>query len=280
MKIALRYLLSEYKRWLMQSKNITLLIGIVLVRKVVIVPLLDAAKSMNTPLQIWETSIAVGNSGLVLLLLPVFFIVLISDFPFLDSNLYFVLPRIGRKRWCVAQILFVYVSALSYVVFIIFTTFIQTAFESYVFDGWSLVVTDYEDQFRIRTLIPLNLYNQMSPVKAFLWTFLLLFLFTSLSASVILLGSSYGKKKLAVGAWIITIMLGMATTSLKITVQWIFPSSHAILWIHYDCYFRAVRFPVACSALILLFLSILFNILSYRKMKRIDYSSLGEGEMI
>ena len=81
MKIALRYLLSEYKRWLMQSKNITLLIGIVLVRKVVIVPLLDAAKSMNTPLQIWETSIAVGNSGLVLLLLPVFFIVLTFVFP-------------------------------------------------------------------------------------------------------------------------------------------------------------------------------------------------------
>ena len=111
-------------------KEYHVLIGIVLVRKVVIVPLLDAAKSMNTPLK-YGNKYCRGKFRVSIVIVTGIFIVLISDF-LLDSNLYFVLPRIGRKRWCVAQILFVYVSALSYVVFIIFTTFIQTAFESYV----------------------------------------------------------------------------------------------------------------------------------------------------
>ncbi len=272
-----RYLVAEYRRWLLQPQNISLIILILIIRKVVINPLITASINANSPLQIFEPCIAVGNSGLILLLLPIFFIVIISDYPFLDSNLYFVLTRIGRRCWVIAQILFVYIAAFTYVAFLFLATLIQTCFKSYLINGWSLVVTDRNMQSGINELIPLNLYNQMPPMQAVIVTYLLLFLFISLGASVQLLGSAIGRKKVFSIVWILIIMMGMAAVSLRKNIEWLFPSAHSILWIHYDKYYRAVRFPILGSIAILLCMSVILNILAYTRMKKSDFSRLKEG---
>ncbi|HCJ07025.1 MAG TPA: hypothetical protein DHV96_01275 [Lachnospiraceae bacterium] len=247
---------TEYIRWLSSPKSILFFVLIVPLRETIILPILDCANKMQQPLNILEPCISLANSGLILLLIPFAYLTLMADFPCMDANMCFVLSRAGRCNWILGEIVFQFTSLLTYISFIIITTLIQTSHVSYLANAWSLVATDYDSKYindgsiGMSSLLPPNLYLQMTPGKAFALSYLLLGLSLILWSGLLLWAALYGRK--LIGYWLIiaNIIIGIAFCTIDTPQKWCFPISHSILWIHYQDYYRAYAFSPSNSLLL------------------------------
>ena len=70
----------EYLKWIFDEKQIVTIVGIVFMHVMIIQPFLNRSQEMQTPVNIVEVFLAVANSKMFLLILPVLFLVIISDF--------------------------------------------------------------------------------------------------------------------------------------------------------------------------------------------------------
>ena len=271
----------EYLQWITNPKLLMFVVLLVFIRELVILPILRAAQLMDTPINMWEPCIAVGNSGIILLFLPVFYIMLMSDFPKLNHNMFYFIPRVGRKNWFAGQLLFQAAATATYLLIIIVSTLLQVMHNAYSLNGWSLVATRFSSsqfagQVDMANLIPLNLYYQMSPIKAFIYTYILLFLYLSLLGCMILFGFMFGKKVWSFFGVIVMIAVGMGFTALRSGYMWLFPSAHAILWIHCQRYYRKYVFSPLLSIVLLSGACILFIVCSGRKFKSVNLDNIME----
>ena len=273
---------SEYIKWLCNPRMIMVLTMFIPVRELIILPMVKAAAEMNQPLNLFEPCIASANSGLVLLFLPLIYIVLMAAFPTVDGNMLFYITRMGRKNWILGEILFQMMSAVTYCAAVICITAAQTANVSFLADGWSIAVTDYDKMdyaiagFHMGILIPPNLFYQMSPYKALFLSYFLLTLFLLLCSMAFLLGSLWGKKLLSLFLIIVQILLGCGLFETKSGFMWLLPFSHSILTVHYQKYFRKYTFSPGMSIFLFLILLAVLAVMSYQKAKNVNLHMTGE----
>lgn len=54
----------------------------------------------------FEPYIATANSYLVLLIVPIFALILMSDFPNLEDGYMFTIYRMGKTKWLIGKVIF------------------------------------------------------------------------------------------------------------------------------------------------------------------------------
>lgn len=272
---------SEYVKWLRNPRFLLVIAACVPVHELIVRPMVIAAGEMGQPLNMFETSIATANSGFALLLFPLIFLVLIAPFPTVDENMIYYIARMGRRNWILGEMLFQFLSAVSYCIIIIGVTTVQTVNISFLANGWSIPVMDYDKMGSMRgihmgTLIPPNLFYQMPPYKALVLSYLLLAFFLFFSSMIFLLGSICGKKLLFLFIVVSQIALGCGLFVTKSPFMWALPFSHSVLSIHYQKYFRKYVFSPWLS-LALFCMSLLFvGAAVYRKVQKVSIDMIGE----
>lgn len=272
----------EYIQWITNPKLLTFVVLLVFIRELVMLPIMRAADMMEQPINMWEPCIAIGNSGIILLFLPIFYIMLMSDFPKLNNNMYYFIPRVGRINWFIGQVFFQVAATCTYLFAILVSSLLQIVNIAYGVNAWSLVTTHFAGSpyassgIDIGNLIPLNLYYQMAPFKAFAYTYILLFFYLMLWGCLMLLGFMYGKKVLSFFLSIVLIGIGMGFTALKSKYMWYFPSGHAILWIHCQRYYREFVFPPMLSIGLFCVACVILLLLSARKFTRVNLDTIME----
>lgn len=282
-KLSLKQIFSVFKReyteWITNPRMLVCLVVLVMIREIVILPLKNYAFTLAQPINALEPVIAVANSGIMLLLIPLVYLVIMADFPRVSGNTYFYLLRVGQRNWIMGQVLFQVLSLLTYLLFVILSTMVQTFSYAFLINGWSLVVTSADMTTSVSDLVPLNLYYQMPPYRAFAESYLLLFLFLLLCSSVMLFASLYGRKVLAFWIVMLSIAAGIVLCSVKTKWMWLFPVSHSILWIHFQDYYRQYVFPPILSLIVLLVLIVIVYAAVAHAAKRINIDRLrGEQE--
>lgn len=263
----------EYVKWVCNSRMVLLVIMYIFMRVCVISPLLERSGRLNQPLNLLEPFIAVGNSGFIVLILPIVYLTLMSDYPKTDGNSMMVLVRTGKINWLAGQLIFSFLSILSYLLILFFATVLSVFPYAFLDNGWSLVATDFDYYFleeagsTTSMLLPANLYNQMAPYEAAVSTFLFLAMYFFLLVSIMLLFRIY-KQKL-VGFFISgsLIALGAACCSLKTPLMWVFPMAHSIIWLHFDGRFRRQPVPVFASVLYYAVSCTIIIVLAVRQIK-------------
>jgi hypothetical protein len=176
------------------------------------------------------------------MLMPLVYITLVADFPALCGNTFFVMKRVGRLNWLMGQMLFVWMTILTFI-FIIFTA--SAIMSSGVFSTqWSDVVTKYDIIYPnelgnfASKLLPSNLYNQMPIVAALVQSSLLLSLYLFLLALILCLFKMMYLRALGLFFAIFIIALGVALSSSQIWLMWLFPMANSVIWLHYTEVFR------------------------------------------
>lgn len=97
---------TEYVKWIANPRSILLGVMIIFIYQFALQPLLNHAALMQSPLNVLEPFIAIENSNLIMIMVPVMYLVLMSDFPKSDgSSLFFVL-RVGKLNWLFGQVVF------------------------------------------------------------------------------------------------------------------------------------------------------------------------------
>lgn len=255
MKGIVRIAVAEYKRWLCNPRILLLFVLIIYAREAVGKVLCEHAIAMGEKLHWLEPYLALNNSVVAILIMPVFFLVLMSDFPVMEGSYLWQIYRTGKVKWIVTQMLFSFFAILT-VMFGMFLSSIVSCLGSITMKGsWSNVVTRYYLAFPddanspTAQLIQGDIYNQLEVGEAMLLSVTLTILMLLLYCAILLCGKIYGKKYLPLGICIALMGLGAALCLMGTKISFILPPAHALLSGHMHEYLRKPIFPYWASFL-------------------------------
>lgn len=273
---------TEYIKWILDARMIILGVLLIFIYNFAIEPLLQNSELMNEPLNVFEPFIAVSNSGTILLIIPLVFLTLIADFPKIDTNTVFYIIRVGRINWLIGQVIKLVMMAVSYLFVIFVGATVPMITRGFVSNEWSLVATDFVRRFPEKsgnygvTLLPENLYNQLTILGAAVESYLLVFAYL-LILGLLLLSFSLIKKKTAgfvlCGA---VISLGTAFCSIKTSLMWTMPMANSIVWLHFTKYFRQPVVTMTFSIIYLVTFIAALLIFCGVAIKKFNYDNVSE----
>ncbi|MCM1062200.1 MAG: hypothetical protein NC452_18200 [Eubacterium sp.] len=271
----------EYLNWITNPRIIILGVLFIFIKFLVIEPLAARAEKFGEKLAVFESFVALSNSGMLALFIPIVFLVLLSDYPKLHGNSMLYIYRTGKHNWLFGQFLFLITAILTFLGLIFLLSILFSGGQ--LCYNWSDAVTKYNARFPDEAynfdsqLLPSNLYNQIPMITAVLQTFFLIFEYLFLLALIIyavkiLFNNSFG---LVVGLAII--VFGVITTSLSLDTMWIFPMANSIIWLHYDEIFSEPIYPIWCSFAYFgatISILIFINIIALKKLRLTEADQL------
>ncbi|MBR1764572.1 MAG: hypothetical protein IJ746_04180 [Ruminococcus sp.] len=273
---------TEFIKWVCDARMIILGVLLIFIYNFAIEPLLKNAEEMGEPLNILEPFIAIANSGAILLIIPLVFLTLIADYPKIDTNTVFYIIRVGRLNWLLGQIIKLVMMGLSYLAVIFLGAVVPMLREGFWYNGWSSVATQFATRFPEKSgnfgvsLLPENLYNQLSVFEAAVKSYLLVFAYLMI-LGLLLLAFSLIKKKTAgfvlCGA---VISLGAAFCSIKTAYMWTMPMANSIIWLHYTKYFRQPVVSMQFSVIYLCTFIAALVAFCVIAIKRFNYDNVAE----
>lgn len=242
---------SEYIKWITNPRVIIVPVLLVFMRILAVEPLLTRAAKLGADLERMEPFVAIGNSGMLVMLMPCVFLVLISDYPKVTGNTLFFLQRTGRFNWFAGQLVFLMMTILTYLGVVFGGSLLMTGGD---FTGrWSDVVTKYNANFPDEAnsftarLLPSNLYNQIPLRVTVIQTLCILCAYLFLICLIIYFFKLKHVQTLGLLVAVFVIAAGVVTCSLKTDTMWLFPMANTIIWLHYDTILNAPKMPVWCS---------------------------------
>ncbi len=290
--------ISQLKRQLVSTRLVLFFVLLVFIRTLVVEPMQTAVEEVRVKVQedssgdssqnydsedipddrisFFQPFVSLGNSGMVSLLLPLFFLVMISGLPSSEKVDMFVHIRTDRLRWIVSQILTVFFLALGFTLLIVLASGLLTG-SCMSFDlKYCESVTRYNYFFPdkrgeyVLELIPPNLYNQFSFGSALIQSAVLLFSEFFLLGLILIFFAVLNMKFIGVLAESLGIAIGTILTAAFAKAKWIFTLPHTILWLHKYPILKKEPFPMAYSYLYFGGLILLFIILDVVFVKKYE----------
>lgn len=273
-RIILRWLRCtwiEFKQWLKNPRMILFLVLLVYMHFLVIGPMSAAATELGARLGVFEPFLAICNNTTMMLMFPLFFIVLISDFPRTGADTVFRVHRIGRNIWMASQCGALFLTSVACVLGV----FLGCALISLCQGGvltlqWSDAITYATNHViqsgRVVNFLPPNIYFQLAQPQALLLAMTLQLLNCMLMGFILLAASVCNCKRVGLVLSTGSVALGMAFVQLGTEAQWIFPAAHFILKQHFTAYFSRPIMPVYLSVVYFLLSILLLALVSYLRL--------------
>lgn len=145
---------------------------------------LGYALELEEPVNILETFCVVENNCMNLLFLPLGWIFVIADAPFVKNSTYFLLYRCGRKRWNAGMLLYLFGQAFFYTACLAAFTVAFSSSQGFVGDIWSspayFLTTDLGRNIAVKHYVSFPqavMMKSMTVPRAFAVSFLFLYLY-------------------------------------------------------------------------------------------------------
>lgn len=275
---------SEYISWVTNPRMFLLGGTLFFIYVFVVERFMEKIDMMNGQLiNIFEPYISVLNSPFTILLVPICYLMLMSDFPRIRSNTLFFLYRTGRYKWLMGQILFFAMTILTVLLSIFLVSVLPTMANAYCSNAWSLVTLDfgkaYPDLYMSEhaQLIPDRVFYHIQPFESALFTTLSFFGYFLIIGLTMIMCKLKNFRILGIFISAGIVGLGFATYASKTFIQWVFPMSNTLLDLHYARVLREELFPLWYSILYFPIVVIILLIFTMRSIKRSDFI---EGEQL
>ena len=253
MRKILRVCQGECYHFLCSGRFALVLVVWVFAYRFITVPLLQNTEKMQASLLAIEPYIALINSNFMILVMPVLFLVLLSDFPRVDANAYFYLVRAGKTNWVLGQLLYAVVITMIYL-FIQFLGMVVPMFgKGSRGNEWSPVITDFAREFPEYAQNPgavsiqPQLYYHVSPWEAVLVGSAFLAAYLYFLLQIKLLCYLLRVKTLGLLLCFFVIALGTGLCSTFSPMRFLMPMGNSILGLHYSQYYSEMDYPLEYS---------------------------------
>ena len=269
---------GEYVKWVTNPRIVTVGILLVFIHSFAVQPMLQHVEKFGEPLNVFEPFLAVCNSGMMMLFMPIVFILLMSDFPVMSGNTLFTVQRAGKRNWFWGQILFVLMCIVSYICVILLGCMFMS--KGIFQNNWSNTIALYNSKFPeeagdfVSKLLPPNLYNQISLMNALLDSIFLLALCPLMIALILCLMKMLYLRTAGLFAVIAICALGAVTCALQIPTQWIFPTSNTMIWLHYQELLRESVTTVSSSLLYFIIGDLVLLIANLFVLQRLQFRNI------
>lgn len=276
MKGIVRVALAEYKRWLWNPRSLMLIMLIIYSRESVGMALCQHAIDMKQPLHWFEPYLALNNSVVAMLIMPVFYLVLMSDFPVMEGSYLWQIYRTGKVKWIVTQMTFAFLAILTVMSGMFVSSILSSLGHMTMEGGWSNVVTRFYLAFPDKAnsttakLIQGDIYNHLSVGKAMFLCVTLTMLMLLVYSAILLCGKIYGRKYLPLGICIALMGIGAALRYINTKWAFLLPSAHAMLAGHNQEYLRKPIMPFWASYVYFIVLLVIIMTVAVIGVKRRD----------
>ena len=275
---------AEYIKWITDPRVILFPMLLIFLYQIAVEPLSEMAEQMQKPIHWLEPFIAVTNSPLLMLFIPLIFLALLGDFPRTDGNAMFFIYRVGRKSWIQGELLFVLMAISTFLICIAVGVTVPLVGQLQWKANWSETVRLYTRTFPDKAesfaadLIPEQLYNQMSPYMALFNTCFLQVLYLLILSLLLLWFWCAGHRKVGFFVTVCIVAFGAAVAFLKGALMWFFPMAHANIWLRHISVLRRVMFPLWGSYVVLIFCVCVLIALDWRKIQQYNFFDVTEME--
>ena len=261
LKTAFSCALTDFRKWILNSRMIILAALAVFIYVFAVKPLSENAEIMGKPLNALEPYIAALNSGSLLLIIPLGFLAVSSDFPKTDGSLMFSIIRTGRLNWLVGQLINLAMMCAAYLAFIFTASVISTAFGA--------------------LLLPKNLFNHLSLIEAVFQSTAFVFVYLFLLGMILLFFTIIGKKTAGVVLCGGLIAAGSALCSIRAELMWGLPMANSVVWLHFTEFRREPVYPIWCSWVYFTVIIISLVILGLLSLNKFDcFANNSEGKLL
>lgn len=273
---------TEFVKWVCDARMVIVAVLLIFINNFAVSPLTNNAELMGEPLNILEPFIAVANSEILILIIPIVFLTLIADYPKVDTNTVFYIVRIGRANWFVGQVLKLVFMIVSYLAVIFLGTVLPMLSKGFWYNGWSNVATGFVKMFPDRrgdfgvALLSENLYNQLSVFEAAVKSYLLVAAYLMIIGLILLVFSLFKRKTLGFIICGGMISLGMAFSAIRTNLMWTMPMANSITWLHYTKYFKKPIMPMSFSVIYLLVLIAVLLVFGGIAIGKFNYDNVTE----
>lgn len=252
-KIILYIITNNMNKLLRNTKMMIFFVFAIFSNVLIMNPLREACQLMGGKISAYEPFVAMTNSGVVVLILPLLFIVVNSDFPDNSEFSYFVHIRSGKKNWMYGEIAYAFLSSvvITAIVFGISVLLMSNRlqFSNDYSDTLTKLVTTFPEKrnMYVTQLIQENMYNQMSLLSAFIHSFVLLVLYFFVLGLINLLSCVLNNRLAGTVINVFVILLGSVGCAIRHKLMWFFPMANTISWLHYDKYISYNTYSISYS---------------------------------
>ena len=281
-KGSFRMAFTEWKKWVRNPRMLLVIMLFILTQSIVIGPLTEKAARMGSRINILEPAVAVGNSWITVMLLPAFFLIIMSDFPDIEDNTIQCVIRVGRTGWFLGQVLFSLFAIVTYLAGFTALIFLSGLGKFDLNLEWSDVTRHYVSRYPegisgfAYRLLPSNLYNQLSFPKTLAFTFLLLALYLFLLMMILLFFTTAGMKGTGLPIAFLVVFTGAVSCGMDVKQKWVFPMAHSVIWMHYKKIIRKPVVPVAASVIYFAIISITLAVIAAAMARRMNFDKKRE----
>ena len=255
---------TEFVKWITNPRMIILAVFIFFIHSFVVQPMNEHVLKYGEPLNVFEPFIAISNSGFLMLLMPIVFILLISDFPKMgESSLYYI-QRTGKLNWFLGQMLHIIISIFTFIFLILVSCMIMS---KGTFSGkWSNTISKYDARFPdeaegfVSKLIASNIYNQISLKRALFYAIALLGLQLFMIALILCIMKMMYLHSAGLFTAVSIVAIGTAAAMLNVKAMWFFPTANSMLLLHYHAIMRKEIMPMSNSFMYYIFVDMVLII--------------------
>ena len=235
-----RILLADYKKWLCDARMAFLPIISVFSYETVGKSMIRNSELMNCKLQILEPYLALNSSYIFVLIIPILFIIMMTDFPDMDGSFVWIIYRMGRIKWLLSQFLLSLICSMTVLIWVTLTMAVVVNSNEEFTNMWSDVTTKlgyYHEELTNNSVVLLitgDIYNHMTPIKAMAYCTSLTLLSMLVYSLILILGKIFNKRYLSFGICIGLIGVGGILQIMGISNAFIFPAANAGLMGRYS----------------------------------------------
>lgn len=233
---------NEFVSLIHKPKLLLIIVSIVFMIDSVAKPMKDLSLELGYQLNISEPFIFVTSKGINVVIIPLIFIAILSDFPSAENSGYFSLIRNGRISWLIGETLFAVLSSVIYILIIFLSIAIYCADNSFIGNNWSdytlRTYIDYPDVFLYGTMfLDTSVYTQGTPIEILSQTLLLMMMYIFILVMLMLMFRIIGKKSFGIITAIGITFVGLPSYATSSPTRWIFPITHTAYNWHFNEFF-------------------------------------------
>lgn len=233
---------NEFISLIHKPKLLLIIASVVFMIDSVAKPMKDLSLELGYKLNIAEPFLFITSKGLNIVIIPLVFIAILSDFPSSENTGYFPMIRNGRMVWYWGEVLFSIATSILYILIIFSSTAVYCANNSFIGDYWSdytlKTYKEYPDVFLYGTMfLDTSVYTQGTPMKILIQSLILLILYIFILIQLMLFFKIIGKKSLGIITAIGLTFVGMPSYATASQIRWIFPVTHTAYNWHFNEFF-------------------------------------------
>lgn len=257
-----------------RSKILLLVFLIVIFYESILSPVKNLSAETGLILHSSEPFILLCTRHANVILIPMMYIVLLSEFPCCSTQ-YFQMIRTGKKQWFFGELFFVLISSFLIVLIILASSMLCMGKQLTQGGEWSMYMTQMRQLFPEKYNNNTQLFLDASIIAhgkssgVLLYTFLMMWIYLAVIGTTLIFGTIIAKKTAAMLSACSLTVVGGTAIYFGGQLKWLFPPAHLEFGLHFNSIFSKVDFSLESSLIYISALLIVLVILCLNSLKRL-----------